>query len=351
MIKLDYSLQTPEERNALVQKILDESPSVNEKYLEILTNYLLSCPQNKQAIKEKYILTENRMATINKRETSFEGLASQFENGEDGIYDLITDNKNQLFKPKIQITDEDLKDIPELKEGLKAIEYWEERLKTATGKDAYVAKKAIIDLRKDQYLIKDAYRCPSQTKGQHGGGATKLDGYVTIGENGECIPHGVCLLDPKVISGILCNYELLKDTVEIVSPNSDIWCLMEDFNELLQKALADSPIYKTIVQGKIEGLQNADIQKLLLKKHNITYSAVHISSLWRNKIPEKIASFAEDEYLDWYYMYQEKGKYKKCNRCGQIKLAHSKYFTKNSSSKDGWYSICKECRNKKGKNN
>jgi hypothetical protein len=34
---------------------------------------------------------------------------------------------------------------------------------------------------------------------------------------------------------------------------------MEDFNELLQKALADSPIYKTIVQGKIEGLQNADI--------------------------------------------------------------------------------------------
>jgi hypothetical protein len=44
MIKLDYSLQTPEERNALVQKILDESPSVNEKYLEILTNYLLSCP-------------------------------------------------------------------------------------------------------------------------------------------------------------------------------------------------------------------------------------------------------------------------------------------------------------------
>jgi hypothetical protein len=34
------------------------------------------------------------MATINKRETSFEGLASQFENGEDGIYELITDNKN-----------------------------------------------------------------------------------------------------------------------------------------------------------------------------------------------------------------------------------------------------------------
>ena len=39
----------------------------------------------KQEKKEKSILTENRLVTINKRETSFEGLVSQFENGEDGV--------------------------------------------------------------------------------------------------------------------------------------------------------------------------------------------------------------------------------------------------------------------------
>ena len=32
---------------------------------------------------------------------------------------------------------------------------------------------------------------------------------------------------------------------------------------------------------------------------------------------------------------------------GAIKLAHNKFFSKNSSSKDGFYSICKSCRNKK----
>ena len=37
--------------------------------------------------------------------------------------------------------------------------------------------------------------------------------------------------------------------------------------------------------------------------------------------------------------YKEKGKYKKCSRCGQIKLAHNKYFSKNKTSKDGFYSI------------
>jgi hypothetical protein len=42
---------------------------------------------------------------------------------------------------------------------------------------------------------------------------------------------------------------------------------------------------------------------------------------------------------------EEKGTYKHCNRCGQIKLANNKYFSINKTSKDGWYSICKECRN------
>jgi len=52
----------------------------------------------KQEKKEKKILTENRLATINKREISYEGLVSQLENGEDGIYNLITDNgKNTIF--------------------------------------------------------------------------------------------------------------------------------------------------------------------------------------------------------------------------------------------------------------
>ena len=48
----------------------------------------------KQEKKERKILTENRMMTVNKRECSFEGLVSQLENGEDGIYNLISDNKN-----------------------------------------------------------------------------------------------------------------------------------------------------------------------------------------------------------------------------------------------------------------
>ena len=148
MIKLDYTLETPEERNELVKKILEENPNPNESYLEILANYLILCME-KQERKERKILTDNRMTTVNKRETSFEGLVSQFENGEDGIYNLIAEDKNTIFQPKVTITKKDLEEIPFLQQLRDAISSWEERAKTATGKDAYIIKKTIIDLRKD----------------------------------------------------------------------------------------------------------------------------------------------------------------------------------------------------------
>jgi ABC-type molybdate transport system substrate-binding protein len=96
LIKLDYTLDNPEDRNKLVQEILKENPEPNDKYLEILADYLVLCME-KQEKKEKKILTENRMTTVDKREISFEGLVSQFENGEDGIYNLITNNKDIIF--------------------------------------------------------------------------------------------------------------------------------------------------------------------------------------------------------------------------------------------------------------
>ncbi len=109
------------------------------------------------------------------------------------------------------------------------------------------------------------------------------------------------------------------------------------------------PLYEDIVIYKIDGLQNKDIQKKIEEKYDIKYSVEYISSLWRNKIPKMIAETAQKKWLVWHYTEEEVGTWKKCSRCGQIKLAHPKFFSKNKSSKDNFYSICKECRNKKQK--
>ena len=349
MIKLDYSLQTPEERNELVKQILAEDPNPSDKYMEVLADYLILCME-KQEKKEKNILTDNRMATVNKRECSFEGLVSQLENGEDGIYNLISENKQTIFQPKVTITKKDLEEIPPLKQLREAIEVWEAKLKVTEGRDAFTIKKALIEMRKDQYIIKNAYRRPVvPNKITRSKSVIKLEDKTHLfDEDGYPIPEGISLLDPAVCSAILCNYSRLKqdswDQFE-----GDTWYLMHDFDVISSKALKDYPLYERIVEYKIDGMQNIDIQAAIQAEFGIKHSLEYISSLWRNKIPKLIASVAEDDYLDWYYREVERGKYKRCSRCGQIKLAHNKYFSKNKTSKDGFYSICKCCRNSKGK--
>ena len=304
----------------------------------------------RQEKKERKILTENRMMTVNKRECSFEGLVSQLENGEDGIYNLISENKNQIFQPKVTITKKDLEEIEPLRQLREAINLWEAKLKVTEGKDAFIIKKALIEMRKDQYLIKNAYRKPIVfNKLTRSRSYIKLeDTTCRFDEDGYPIPEGVSLLDPAVCSAILCNYSKLKqDSSDQFE--GDLYYLMESFDQVADIALKEYPLYEKIVECKIDGLQNIQIQEILQTEFGIKHSLEYISSLWRKKIPKLIASAAEDEYLDWYYQEVKRGKYKRCSRCGKIKLAHNKYFSENKTSKDGFYSICKKCRNSKAK--
>ena len=301
----------------------------------------------KQEKKQRKILTENRLTTVNKRETSFEGLISQLENGEDGIYNLITENKNTIFQPKVTITKKDLEEIPELRQLRETIALWENRAKLAAGREAWIIKKTLIDMRKDQYVIKNGFRKPIvTTKLTRSKPNVKLDENEYFTPEGELIVEGVSLMRPEVISLILCNYSKLKqDSYDKF--DEDMWYLIYSFEEISEKALANYPMLRRIMEYKIDGLQNEKIQELIYNEFEVKHSVEYISSLWRKKIPKIIADAAIDEWLDWYYLTQEKGKYKRCSKCGQIKLAHNRYFSKNKTSKDNFYSICKKCRNKK----
>ena len=113
--------------------------------------------------------------------------------------------------------------------------------------------------------------------------------------------------------------------------------------------LAEQHRIVTKIEELFSSLDN--IQKALEEEFGIKHSLEYISSLWRNKIPDLIAACATDIFLNWHYTHNEPevAKWKTCSRCGETKLASGMYFSKNKTSKDGFYSICKECRNKKYK--
>lgn len=352
-IKLDYSLKLPEERKALVEKICANAPSsqLTPKYLEILSDYILDAAMTKEEKKKKMITTNNRQITIDKRETSYEELVSKFENGEDGVYNLINIDKNIYLEPKIEITEEDIAEVPGLGALRQRIEEIEAQAKKAVGKRKYLLMKQAIEMRQEQYLLKDMFKTPirSHHASHTGGNHIELDEVVYFNEKGEPTSDSlITFFKPEHISAILCNYENLKLHLGNKFSN-DFHYLMQDFDKLMRKALSEYPAYWTLVKGKFNNLTNAEIQKILIEEHNLYHTVEYISSLWRNKIPKIISEKAKDDYLIWYYTNIEKGTWKKCTRCGEVKLAHNRFFSKNNTSKDGFYSICKSCRNAKNK--
>ena len=357
-IKLDYSLPTYEERIDLVNKIIDSIPEkqLSNQYLGKMADYILMLDKIGTKNKDN-IITPNRKIVQNSHEISFEGLVAVFdseygENGssgnEDAIYNLITENKTILLTPKLpKITDEDLENVPGLKDIVDEIEKLEQAKEKATGKARYSIQDNIKQLHKDKYILRSSHKpfinCMNATKT-----ASKLDIYEEVEVCGDDVKveANLSLLIPQHVSALLCNYAGLK-TECWGKLDSDMYWLLIALEDTIDKALADYPLYFDLMVYKIDGLANTDIQKNLQETFGVTYSVEYISSLWRNKIPKLIAEQAQKDYLEYYYTNIKKGNWKRCSRCGQIKLAHTKFFSRNKTSKDGFYSICKDCRNKK----
>lgn len=348
-LKLDYTIQSPQARTALVQQIIDSLPpeKITKKYLEVMADYIIFA-MTKQEKKDKLINTSNRMITVNKREKSFQGLVSKFQNGEDGIYNLITDDKNIIFTPKISITAEDIETIPGLKQLQQAIAETEARQKKAKGKNRFILKQQVIQLRQDQYVLKNSYKQPINClNGIKNFYSLNFDDNIVIKDGKIEDKSLISFMNPKHISALLCNYSRLKESC-YGKFYTDGYFLMEALDKIVDQTFEkDFPLYYSLLIYKIDGKTNLQIQSLLQQEHNVHYSIQYISSLWRNKIPKMIAETATKNYLLWYYTNKEKGEWKRCSRCGQVKLAHNIFYSKNTSSKDGFYSICKDCRNKK----
>lgn len=145
-MKLDYNIKTPEERVEALKNINIDNP-------ESAADYILQITKN-----NREILTDNRLVTVNKRETSYQGLVEKFENGEDGVYNLIHEDKNVILSPKVSISPSDVAEIPPLQNLREAIDLVESSYNKASGRRKFLLKKQLIEMRQEQYSIKNEYK-------------------------------------------------------------------------------------------------------------------------------------------------------------------------------------------------
>ena len=352
LVELDYSLTTPEERVDYVKKLLADNPPLNNSTLTILADYILFIRDRNQTKKERTeerpILTPNREFTIDKRQISYEGLVEKLENGEDGLYNIIRQDKNQILDPKAPITIEDIEKIPGIKECMDVIISLKQQAEKASKYRRKQLNQAIIETWKQAYTIKGSYnmighiKSNSQIRNLAG---ISIPEKIYLDENK--MPHSdmpLSLLNPEHVSFLLCYYQILKQ-----ESWEDLHCDMRwhliDLEDLAEEALKENhPMLWDILIWKVDGLTNEEIKQEVLEKYGELHSEQYYSSLWRKRIPKLISEQFQKNYVEWYFTEKEYGYWKRCSKCGKIKLGHSLFFAKNSS-KDGWYSQCKECKN------
>ena len=89
----------------------------------------------------------------------------------------------------------------------------------------------------------------------------------------------------------------------------------------------------------IEGMQYNVTYTKLAKELKINSSTLNYAI---NRICNNIAKSFYEDHLDLYFLNESKGRYKKCSKCGEVRLISQ--FDKNGSR--GLYPSCKVCRKK-----
>ena len=270
-----------------------------------------------------------------------------------------TSSKKKKFKviDKQKITKNDIDNNKYINQIYSAIDDLNKLLKSTntSSRDKHIIKKTISELKKDAILTKDqlngtiyfkrlskestVYNFDQDTgyfDDKYINGQIVYGDYVLISEN------KIDFKNEKHILGLLNNYFELKEKCGH-KVDSDIWHILTDFENLIKSVKFKDHIRDILIM-KISGYRYDEISDLLKKKYGMDLNARRISKIYKNVIPKMIVEQYEQNYEDWLYTYRVKGKYKKCSKCGEIKLATHKYFSPNKQNKDGLHSYCKSCR-------
>ena len=219
-MQLDFSLKTVEERVALAADILNSTPKEqqNRRFLEYIADYILMVTEagqtKKQKVSEYPITTSNRQVTINKRQVSYEQIVTSLENGEDGIYALINNDKNQLLDHREKFTEDDIENIPGLKELLEQIENLKKAFDSATGMRRYQIKKQIIETYQQIYILKASSKTTVGKSSNQVKTIARMDipEEIYLDENDmPVVKSPVSLLIPEHVTFLLCYYHILKE--------------------------------------------------------------------------------------------------------------------------------------------
>ncbi|HBF6293798.1 TPA: hypothetical protein KQF10_001797 [Clostridioides difficile] len=311
-------------------------------FLERLGTYLLSKDdknEEKESIKVYDTYTEFKRSMQQEKKIRKHGEVVEYESG-DGEHlkgkpvKILKNQKNFKLAPDVKITKKDRVKYPEIE-------------------DYYRYKQYLLDLKNNKEhrkkLAKDKNINNKELKITKGG-----DVYKFALRQMAMVTDDMLQVKLQKDKNIVWKAPL-KDSGNNIIMDCD---LIDLFDPVHVKALLQIPYNENLIdeialskQDILNKIELTDTQKIILSswEKGVTQNEIakqlgiaqknvnlHIDRIV-NKFIDKYTEIYEDEY---YYVYLVKGKYKKCSKCGEIKLIQR--FDKNG--KKGHKSICKACR-------
>lgn len=328
------------------------------QHLEIMANYLLLAPDQPRDKQQEYnFYDKDEFEMLIRKEKSYHEIIDKINNkSEDGdlcVDDILTD---------IETDNPDIHKGYFSKKRIKKLQYIDSKSKMAYLKrlgDNYKFDGAQRITKKD---LKDkdlAYIIPYQE--QIDKNRKILKRRCSRARRRYCIKsiqilkyHQILYKDSK--KGTIYFKDPLKDSTKTdydqvdffnkshvlalvnmpkrqVSDNSDLSIVLHDL-EVLMKNIKIREEDIEVVKLYRNGLSQEEIAiELRVSQQNVSQIV--------NRLADSVIQEYERVYEDWYYLDRAKGRYKKCSKCGEIKL-HNK-FGKDNRNSDGFQSFCKKC--------
>lgn len=389
---LDFKIESSQDRlNYLKQKV--DLSTLTKKELELCTDYVLygKDQDGTSVVDRKEVYIKTKYNSYSRPEP-----VSLDEMMESPTFDetIFLQHKNIYKKVKPTIDREKCKDIPGMKELWEQIDLIDRKIKLAEGKEQpacgekipqldskglYQLKHILIELRKDQYLLKDTAFQEIQAQKNYG---SFYSNPSDLQMNYPVFPCGIMnqendqnfikpyqssqkfaaidieneieklkkegkpyfsFFDREHIYQLCLSYYEIKDFAKKF-PDSPLSGLLWTLDFYIDKANL-SEQQKLIVEGKKQRLLNRDICKQLQEKLGIYHQENYVSTIW-NKVCGLIAEAAELNYDEWCCK-DYKPAWKKCSCCGEILLRDPRNFVRKSKAQDGLTNRCKKCDQRK----
>ena len=364
-IELDYNIYTAEDRCSTVNKMkLDDA---TERDLERVANYILYGKSEKGvALPEAKTISTKHSTWKKKEPESLDALLENI-NFDEGTLKPAS-SKSVYTKPKPTISREKDAAIPGMVQLWEAIDatnvlYEEEKAKGKSLK-AYYLRHALIDLRKEQYYLKDLFHPTMNTMGVLGHDVQQVSwtgdaAYsVTICDcaftpdgilryRGEAdwewhiiAEHDFDFTNSTHIYHLLDNYSALKMQVS-ENPVCDTAFLILAIEKLVEKTKL-SCHRMHILERKVDHTPNDVIAAELEVQYGLKYAVNYISTIWTKEICVAIAKQGEVDKEEWLARYSPK-KWKTCTKCHTKKLRDTRFFAKKKNTHDQLSPICRQC--------